>query len=140
MDWHPERVLVNTAELIIARKKAEEAIRDMPDTPLRMKAFEVILASLLSQPKSPMLGTGLEAQESSRPASSLSSRVGVLVEEGFLDEPRSLSEIQRKLAEHGWHYPQSNLSTPLIRMVRQRELRRLQASSGGKKVWKYSLP
>jgi hypothetical protein len=74
------------------------------------------------------------------PPSSLAERVSLLAEESFFTEPKSLSDIQAKLAEHGWHYPQTNLSTPLIRLVRQRRLRRLQLAVGNKRVWKYALP
>jgi hypothetical protein len=137
---------MNTHELIAARKKAEESVADMQDGPLKEKAFEVILESLLSQAS---LRSSTEAEpeqgnrkrhKASRPTTTLADRIAQLAEEGFFGEPRGLSELQAKLAEHGWHYPQQNLSTPLIRLVRKRTLRRLQASEGGKKVWKYSLP
>jgi len=131
---------VNTADLIAVRKKAEDSIADMPDGPLKIKAFEVILGSLLAGSLEAMGSEAPRNHEASKPASSLSERVGLLAEEGFFAQPRGLSEIQSKLAEHGWHYAQHNLSTPLVRLVRQRTLRRLQVSDGGKKVWKYSLP
>lgn len=135
---------MNTALLVAARKRAEEAVADMPEGALKVKAFEVILASLLSGSS---LSDSSEQQQAhtKRPAatrrtSSLADRIGSLAEEGFFREPRGLSEVQAKLAEHGWHYPQQNLSTPLIRLVRKRVLRRLQGAEGKKKVWKYSLP
>ena len=135
---------MNTALLVAARKRAEEAVADMPEGVFKVKAFEVILASLLSG--SPLSDSGEQKQmrtkqpAAARPRSSLADRIGSLAEEGFFREPRGLSEVQAKLAEHGWHYPQQNLSTPLIRLVRKRVLRRLQGAEGGKKVWKYSLP
>jgi hypothetical protein len=140
---------MNQTDLIAARRKAEESVADMPESPLKIKAFEVILNSLISRidggadikgrssgPDSPT-GDGVSRPKS---PSSLAERVGVLAEEGYLGEPRSLADIQTKLAEHGWHYGQANLSTPLIRLVRQRQLRRLQQTEGNKRVWKYSLP
>ena len=139
---------MNGTDLIAARRRAEEAVADMQDGPLKIKAFEVILASLISRGDHPFeparkdptatARTGEGVRE--RAPSSLADRVSVLGEEGFLGEPRSLAEIQAKLAEHGWHYAQTNLSTPLIRLVRQRQLRRLQLAEGNKRVWKYSLP
>jgi hypothetical protein len=136
---------MSTSELVILRKKAENAVADMTEGPLKVKAFEVILTSLLSGPSS---GDESEPDPPARPVqpirpnapSSLAERVNLIADEGFFSEPRSLSEIQNKLAEHGWHYPQTSLSTPLIRLVRQRVLRRLQVAEGNKKVWKYSLP
>ncbi len=137
---------MNGQDLVAARRKAEEAVADMSEGPLKVKAFEVILAALISEGAS-----AAEATEDSRRGersggsrarvpSSLGDRVATLAQEGFFGEPRSLAEIQSKLAEHGWHYPQTSLSTPLIRLVRQRQLRRLQLAEGNKRVWKYALP
>jgi hypothetical protein len=137
---------MNTSELIAVRKKAEESVADMQDGPLKEKAFEVILGSLLSAGSTHASAEAeSETKERRRPdapksTTTLADRIARLASEGFFGEPRGLSELQAKLAEHGWHYPQQNLSTPLIRLVRKRVLRRLQASEGGKKVWKYSLP
>ena len=132
---------MNTADLIAVRRKAEDSVADMPDGPLKIKAFEVILGSLLAgSPEAVDSSEAPRDHDALKPASSLSERIGLLAEEGFFAQPRGLSEIQSKLAEHGWHYAQHNLSTPLVRLVRQRTLRRLQVSDGGKKVWKYSLP
>ncbi len=133
---------MNAEELISARRKAEGAVADMVEGPLKLKAFEVILGSLLSGAATRTIPAPVaQRAESSgkKPPTSVASRIALLAEEGFFIEPRSLSEIQAKLAEHGWHYPQPNLSTPLIRLVRQRELRRLPTTNSGKKVWKYSL-
>jgi hypothetical protein len=130
--------------LIAARRTAEEAVAGMAEGPIKLKAFEVILGSLLSAPLGTPIARPVTRVSSAGNrlvgATSLAARVQVLASEGFFSEPKSLSEIQRKLIEHGWHYPQANLSTPLVRLVRQRQLRRLQQIAGGKKVWKYSLP
>jgi hypothetical protein len=135
-------------DLVKARRIAEEAVADMVDGPLKVKAFEVILSALLSgnsrgpntYDKEPNPDRRTADRGSNKPPSSLAERINTLAGEGFLGEPRSLAEIQLKLAEHGWHYAQTNLSTPLIRLVRQRVLRRLTLAEGNKKVWKYSLP
>ena len=134
---------MSALDLVAARKRAEAAVADMSDPALKVKAFEVILGSLLAEaPRAPSVsvpGARPEEVRSSAP-SSLAERIGLLAEERFFAEPKSLSDIQAKLAEHGWHYPQTNLSTPLIRLVRQRRLRRLQLPVGNKRVWKYALP
>jgi hypothetical protein len=134
---------MKSKDLLAARKNAEEAVADMADGPLRVKAFEVILQSLLSSPASDQESENVP--RATRPVprdapSSVAARIDSLAEEGFFSEPRSLGEIQDSLRQHGWHYPQGNLSTPLIRLVRQRRLRRLQLADGNKTVWKYSLP
>lgn len=134
---------MKTSELIAARKKAEESVSDMADGPLKTAAFQVILSALLSAAMTPSRAAPAEmgAEEPGRGApSSVAQRIELLAGEQFFSEPRSLSEIQSKLAEHGWHYPQTNLSTPLIRLVRQRRFRRLPIQVGNKRVWKYALP
>jgi hypothetical protein len=133
---------MSTLDLVAARKRAEAAIADMADGALKEKAFEVILSSLLAaEPRqSKATAAGRLEESHGSPLSSLKDRINLLAEEGFFTEPKSLSEIQAKLAEHGWHYPQTSLSTPLIRLVRQRRLRRLQLADGNKRVWKYALP
>jgi hypothetical protein len=130
-------------DLVSVRKKAEEAVADMAEGPLKTKAFEVILQTLLAGPAlrsevTPRFAT--PEGNLGEAASSLTDRIRVLATVGFLAQPRSLGEIQAALAERGWHYAQENLSTPLVRLVRQRQLRRLQQAEGKKRVWKYSLP
>jgi hypothetical protein len=130
-------------DLVMVRKRAEGAVAEMDDGPLKIKAFEVILQSLLISPR-PQEDNRSPAKPpesaSNENLSSVADRINLLAVESFFAEPRSLAEIQAALAEHGWHYPQGNLSTPLVRLVRQRRLRRLQLAEGNKRVWKYSLP
>ena len=129
--------------LLAARRKAEQAVVDMPEGSLKLKAFEVILSSLLtpqpSVPQNEMLAAR-EPMVTTETPSSFAGRIRLLTEEGFFALPRSLAEVQAALAERGWHYPQENLSTPLVRLVRHRQLRRLQLAEGNKRVWKYSRP
>jgi hypothetical protein len=130
-------------DLVSLRKRAEDAVIDMTDGPLKIKAFEVILESLLRSPSQPQeVNVSLSPNQhgSGEVPTSLAARITLLADEAFFEQPRSLVEIQESLAAHGWHYPQSNLSTPLVRLVRQRRLRRLQLTERNKKVWKYSLP
>jgi hypothetical protein len=134
---------MKATDLIALRKNAEIAVADMADGPLKVKAFEVILESLLSAPiskrDSDPVARVTQSPQGEAPTS-VAGRIGLLAEESFFSEPRSLGEIQNSLKQHGWHYPQGNLSSPLVRLVRQRQLRRLQLAEGNKKVWKYSLP
>lgn len=131
------------SDLLSLRRRAEEAVQDMTDGPLKVKAFEVILQSLLTSPR-PQEDNRSPARSSEFAPSenpiSVADRINLLASESFFAQPRSLAEIQTGLAEHGWHYPQGNLSTPLVRLVRQRRLRRLLLTEGNKRVWKYSLP
>ncbi len=134
---------MKSTDLIAVRKAAEQAVAEMADGPLKVKAFEVILGSLLQHgPSSPQHEEpkAVRRAPATEAPTSFAGRITMLTEEGFFAQPRSLVELQGALAEHGWHYPQENLSTPLVRLVRQRQLRRSQLTEGKKKVWKYSLP
>jgi hypothetical protein len=134
---------MSSADLIALRKKAEDAVADMAEGPLKVKAFEVILGALLATPQAAAVVETKQVSSQSNQTespSSLAERIGMLADTGLFAQPKSLAEIQGALAQNGWHYPQNNLSGPLIRLVRQRRLRRLQVAEGGKRVWKYSLP
>jgi len=44
--------------------------------------------------------------------------------EGFFKQPKTLGEIQKRLADLGHHYPQTALSGPMQAQCKQRNLRR----------------
>jgi hypothetical protein len=48
-----------------------------------------------------------------------------MIAENFFGEPRSLADVKRRLADLGHIYPLTHLSTPMRRLVRSKELRRL---------------
>jgi len=54
-------------------------------------------------------------------------------EENFFAQKRSLSDVQKKLEEKGHIYPVDTLSTPILRLVQQKILRRIK----DKKIWVY---
>jgi hypothetical protein len=128
--------------LVQTRKAAEAAVDDMRDGPLKTAAFQTILTQLLQQ------GHGMEDSErvssigkkkpGARVSSGTTSRLHSLVTEGVFEQQRSLAEIRQILAERGWHYRLEDLGTPVMRIVRQKQLRRTQVTEGRKKIWKYS--
>jgi hypothetical protein len=59
--------------------------------------------------------------------------IRALIKENFFKSRRTLPDIQKKLEEQGHIYAQSSLSPVLVRLVRNRELRRLK----DKKGWVY---
>ena len=61
---------------------------------------------------------------------SLTARLEELIEEGFFDQPKPLGETLRKLAERGYHYPNTTLSPTLLQLVRQKRLRRIGEQGG----------
>jgi hypothetical protein len=135
-----------TDQLRELRKKAEEAVAEMPDGELKTKAFEVILEHLLS---TRIIPPQLQPSEkryvkkesrSSQDLGTTKSRMLLLKDEGFFTVPRSLAEVKDELSAHGWIHPQTALSGPLQALVRERRLRRIKDQAGKKKVWKYVNP
>ena len=140
---------MDTKTLVAIRKEAEKAIAEMPDGDLKVKAFEVILGHLLTAgggtARRPVPAPP-EEEEDARPArkgkaaKSATARILVLREEGFFKNQRSMGEVSAELAAHGWHYPLTALSGNLQGLTQRREIRRVRAKKGNKKVWLYSEP
>ena len=128
------------------RRRAQEAVADMPDGELKTKAFEVFLQHLLAleSPSKPS-----ESITSSKPVSdksktrrpgSTKSRILLLKDEGFFALPRSMAEIKTELHAHGWILPVTSLSGSLLELVQVRELRRIKDKGTKQKIWKYVTP
>jgi hypothetical protein len=60
--------------------------------------------------------------------------INSLIDGGFFKKPKDLSEVKHALEELGHVYPVTSLSPALLRLVRQRQLRRLK----DKKRWLYT--
>lgn len=70
----------------------------------------------------------------SKKSKSIYDLVLELKQEGFFDKPRSLNEIQDKLASKTYHYPASSLTDPIKRLVRAGELGRIKKEG----AWHYA--
>jgi len=142
--------------LIEARKKAELAVAEMPEGELRDEASKLILNRLLADGGSmSQAGKGLsgrhhrgkdrktkhqnEPLEDAVPRSA-PSRILELKSEGFFDEQRGIGEVREELQTHGWRYDVTDLSGPLMKLVRERELRRSKVKDGNKTTYKYFNP
>ena len=128
--------------LIQARKRAERAVEGMEDGPLKIAAFQAILAKLLSDSDSPTsrVASAKGADRTGREPDTLTGRVLSVKGEGFFKTQRSLGEVREALGSRGWNYPVTTLSGVMQGLVRQRQLRRERVGDGRKKVWKYSNP
>jgi hypothetical protein len=128
--------------LIQARKRAERAVEGMEDGPLKIAAFQTILARLLSEPDSSerTQATPKAPNRAGKQPDTLTGRVLSVKAEGFFKTQRSLSEVREALGSRGWHYPVTTLSGVMQGLVRQRQLRRERINDGKKKAWKYSNP
>ena len=129
--------------LVQARKRAEGAVRDMDEGPLKVAAFETILAKLLADSSATGGVQGMLSKGSLRSGGqpgSLTERVLAIKSEGFFKTQRALGEVREALGSHGWHYPATTMSGVMQGLVQRRQLRRERVSDGKKKVWKYSTP
>jgi len=129
-----------------ARRRAENAVGDMPSGELKVKAFEVILAHLLGS-KADATELPVRARSSKRErvtavdsTKSLSQRILALQAEDFFRTPRGIAAIREGLQSYGWHYPVTTLSGTLQTLVQRRQLRRERVREGKKLIWKYSNP
>jgi hypothetical protein len=127
--------------LIQARRRAEQAVKDMDEGPLKIAAFQTILTKLLTDSGASEQTEAPRAKlkpSSDRPPRTLNERILAMRAEGFFKEQQSLSDVRAALGSKGYHYPLTTLSGSMQSLVRKRELRREQVASGAKQVWKYS--
>jgi len=131
--------------LIEARKKAELAVAEMPEGELRVEAFKLILNRLLADGGRHHRGKDRKTKHQNEPLEdavprSAPSRILELKSEGFFDEQRGIGEVREELQTHGWRYDVTDLSGPLMKLVRERELRRSKVKDGNKTTYKYFNP
>ena len=129
--------------LVVARKRAERAVEGMADGPLKIAAFQTILAKLLAEaePAEQVQRAAVKAPKGrTEQPSTLTGRILTIRSEGFFKTQRSLGEVRESLGSRGWHYPLTTLSGVMQALVRQRELRRERGAVGNKQVWRYSNP
>lgn len=60
----------------------------------------------------------------------LTGNIHNLIEEGFFDQPRTLSEIHEKLRVEGINKPMTSLMKPLLRLIKGKELKRERQEKG----------
>lgn len=148
---------MDTNSMIEARRKAEQAVADMPAGELKLKAFELILNRLLSvaaethdsaepaRPEPPQRSASADrshrvGNHADEVPLSAPARVLQLKAEGFFVQQRGITEVRLELQTHGWRYPLTALSGTLMKLVRARELRRERVDDGNKTVYKYFNP
>jgi hypothetical protein len=124
--------------LVVARKKAERAVEGMADGPLKIAAFQTILAKLLTESEAPEQSGPAKVISRDVVPETLPGRILTLRSEGLFKAQRSLSEVREALGSRGWHYPLTTLSGAMQALVRQRQLRRERVGVGNRQVWKYS--
>ena len=64
---------------------------------------------------------------------SAQQRIRKLINEGFFKDKRTFNDVLEKLEENGHFYKNNQISTPLIRLVSRREIRRFKEDN----IWNY---
>jgi len=139
-----------------ALRRAEQLASNIKDAGLRSVAFDRILQFLLLTSGGPATPSRAESEHQRRtPSKQMTARTSKvrgkaiagprgrllqLREADFFKTPRTIDEIQTELRRLGHHYPQNALSTPLLRLTRGRDLRRLEGKDGKKTLWRYCNP
>lgn len=70
-----------------------------------------------------------KAKATSKTRPTVPGLVVELKDEGFFKQPKTLGEIQKRLADLGHHYPITGLSGPMQAQCKQRSLRRFKQDS-----------
>jgi hypothetical protein len=103
-------------------------------------AFEIILkGETVDRPPAKIAKKTANSQRQSSAKQAPSGKKGPssyileLKQEEFFKQKRTLPEVQKKLEENGHIYAQNSLSTPILRLVRSRQLRRIKEDD----VWVY---
>lgn len=65
---------------------------------------------------------------------SITTRIEDLKQEGYFNEPRSITDIKEKLGQGGYIYPLQSLTDPLKRAVKGRKLARIGSRGKGRYV------
>jgi len=136
-------------DLVAMRQVAEKAVEGA-DPALKEKAFEVMLQHLLSGASQPVARKRSRRNKTARPkaseypeakkpkkASGPKGLITALVEEGFLDDWRTLPDIQQQLRVRGHKYKQPALSPAVLSLTQADILRREARVEGKREIWVY---
>lgn len=97
--------------------KLEEAVRNA------ISALRSVYPQLGSEAvKAPEEAVSGEKKASRRPSPTCSSLLRALIEEGWFDRPRTLSEVVQELAKRGYQYDPTAVSHSLLDLVREKAL------------------
>jgi hypothetical protein len=129
---------------------AQEAVANVSDNQLKTIAFQVVLEKLLSTDGLPEFAEefspstlpepeGKEGKKSKQPTGP-KGRVESLINEGFFNQKRTISEVKAALEARTWYHRQEDLQPSLMRLVQEKKLRRIKEpeKEGGKLIWRYS--
>ena len=119
--------------------QAEEAVSSMKDLDLRKIAFDRILTTLLGEEICNDKNAHQVVSSNKTPKTidkSVKSQRGPkayieeIIADGFFAQPQPISNVKTELANRGYHVPVTSLSGPLIKLTKERKLRRNKINAG----------
>jgi len=128
---------MNTTEIASILKEAENLAKTV-SSQFQSVAFECAVELLQGHPKAQKeslhavtekVTTG---KDDAKPKGT-QGRIQMLIDKNFFTQKRALSEVLTALAEMGFTYAQADISTPLVRLCKNHQLRRLKEEGN----WKY---
>jgi len=88
-----------------------------------------------------IVAAGLEKRDKkivkSKNKETVADKILLLEEGGFFDKPKTLIQIKKKLEEVGFYYPMTSFPPYLLKLCKERKLRRFKEKIGSKDVWVY---
>lgn len=129
---------------------AQDAVANVSDDALRAVAFQVVLERLLDMqeftefiqelPADTLSEPEIKEAKKSKQPTGPKGRVESLIEDGFFNQKRTISEVKAALEERTWYHRVEDLGPTLVRLVQEKKLRRIKEpeKEGGKLIWRYS--
>ena len=108
-----------------------------PDgTTIRIQGTAEEITAVVQRLKDQAVGEGRGKKAKGKPGGrpGLGDLIDSLIEGGHFNKPVDLAAVRHALEEMGHHYPNTTLSPALLRIVRQRRLRRIKKD----KRWHYT--
>lgn len=139
-----ERTVAETKDYSALVGQAEKAVAAVKDPELKRIAFQKILESLFADGEAkPDAAKGAKASSkhaAKKPAKASkpgrggpAAYVSELIDEGFFNKPKTITQVKGELENRGHHIPLTSLSGPLQKKCQQKELRRQKIKAAGKK-------
>ena len=128
---------MNTTEIAAILKDAETLAKSV-SSQFQPAAFECAVELLQGRPEAQkeLLHTAVEKAPTGKTDANpkgTKGRIQMLIDKNFFAQKRGLSEVLAALSEMGFTYTQPDISTPLVRFCKNRQLRRLKEEGN----WKY---
>ena len=115
-------------------KKTEQIIKQIEELLIQLKHS-------LNMPRRVLLSRDIEGKQAfsqEHKFSGLTGKIHELIGEGFFKDPKTISEISKRLQRKGYKTPTTALSGPLLELVRKDFLER-DKPEGEKSIYKYFI-